>query len=69
MTVAGDVQSFISRLAPEAVCDDCISDRLRLTVRQHANHKSRELAGAGGFERRKAECSLCGEEKLVTRRL
>jgi hypothetical protein len=68
MTVLDDVTKFISRLAPEAVCDDCIADRLRLTIRQHANHKTRELAGGDGFERRKAECSLCGSSKLVIRR-
>ena len=34
-------------------------------MRQHANHKTRELAGTGGFERRKDAGSLCGNEKLV----
>jgi hypothetical protein len=48
--------------------DDCIAERLELSVRQHANHKTRELAGQGGFERRKDVCSLCGETKLVIRR-
>jgi uncharacterized protein YaaQ len=69
MTVLDDVRALISRLSPQAVCDDCIADRLHLSVRQHANHKTRELAGTGGFERRKAPCSLCGSEKLVIRRL
>ena len=69
MTVLDDVRALISRLSPQAVCDDCIADRLHLSVRQHANHKTRELAGTGGFERRKAPCSLCGNEKLVIRRL
>ena len=68
MTVLDDVRGFIGRLAPDAVCDDCIADRLKLSVRQHANHKTRELAGTGGFERRKGQCSLCGTEKLVSRR-
>ena len=69
MTVLDDVRSFIARLAPDAVCDDCIADRLNLSVRQHANHKTRELAGSGGFERRKAPCSLCGSDKLVIRKV
>jgi uncharacterized protein YaaQ len=68
MTVAENVAAFVERLSPDAVCDDCIAERLELTVRQHANHKTRELAGTGGFERRKAPCSLCGAEKLVIRR-
>ena len=59
------VRAFIERLAPEPVCDDCITDRLSLSVRQHANHKTRELAGSPGFERRKDSCSLCGLIKLV----
>jgi hypothetical protein len=66
--VLEDVAAFVSRLSPDAVCDDCIADRLQLSVRQHANHKARELAGSEGFERRKAPCSFCGKEKLVIRR-
>jgi len=68
MTVLDQVRALIERLAPEPVCDDCIAERLGLSVRQHANHKTRELAGQGGFERRKDSCSLCGETKLVIRR-
>lgn len=68
MSVADDVRAFVTRLSPDAVCDDCIAGRLGLTVRQHANHKTRELAGTDGFERQKAACSLCGEVKLVIRK-
>lgn len=68
MTVLQDVAAFVTRLAPEPVCDDCIADRLHLSVRQHANHKTRELAGSQGFERRKGHCSLCGGDKKVIRR-
>lgn len=67
MTVLDDVRRFIARLAPGAVCDDCIAERLGLSLRQHANHKTRELAGSGGFERHKGACSLCGADKLVIR--
>lgn len=68
MTVLDDVRNLIARSAPEAVCDDCIAERLQLSVRQHANHKTRELAGVDGLERRKGPCSLCGSDKLVIRR-
>ncbi len=68
MTVLEDVQALVLRLSPKPVCDDCISKTLKLSVRQHANHKTRELAGSGGFERRKDKCSLCGSEKLVIRK-
>lgn len=68
MTVLDEVRALVTRLSPEAVCDDCIADRLGLSVRQHANHKARELAGADGFERRKGRCSLCDADKLVIHR-
>lgn len=67
MTVLEDVRRLIERLSPEPVCDDCIAERLGLSVRQHANHKTRELAGDHGFERSKAACTLCGTVKLVIR--
>jgi hypothetical protein len=65
MTVVDDVARLIARLAPKAICDDCITERLQLSGRQHAGHKSRELAGTLGFVRSKGECSLCGANKLV----
>lgn len=68
MTVLDDVERFVSRLSPEPVCDDCIAGKLGLSIRQRANHKTRELAGSNGFERRKDVCSLCGDTKLVIRR-
>ncbi len=68
MTVLDDVRALVARLSPQAVCDDCIADRLGLSVRQHANHKTRELAGSDGFERRKDICDLCESEKLVIRK-
>lgn len=66
-SVFGRVKSFVERLAGQPVCDDCIADRLGLSVRQHANHKTRELAGMPGFERQLGECSLCGANKKVIR--
>jgi hypothetical protein len=69
MTVLDDVRALIERLSPEAVCDDCITERLGLSVRQHANHKTRELAGMNGFRRCKEACTLCGAAKIVIRRV
>lgn len=68
MTVIDDVRALIDRLSPEPICDDCIADRLKLSVRQHAIQKTRELAGLNGFERHKDICSKCFGEKLVIRR-
>jgi len=65
MTVLDDVREFLQRKAPSAVCDDCIADSLKLSVRQHANHKTRELAGASGFRRRQDVCSMCKNVKKV----
>jgi len=66
-TVLDQVRALIERLAPEPVCDDCITERLGLGIRQHATHKTRELAGSAGFERRIQACSLCGATKKVIR--
>ncbi|HYJ53176.1 MAG TPA: hypothetical protein VEW04_08380 [Allosphingosinicella sp.] len=68
MTVLDDVRALVLRLSPQAICDDCIAERLSLSVRQHANHKTRELAGTQGFERRMDRCSLCSSDKLVIRK-
>ena len=62
------VRSFVERLAPAAVCDDCITDRLGLAAREDANRKTRELAGTAGFERRIGKCSLCEIKKTVIHR-
>ncbi|OJY60537.1 MAG: hypothetical protein BGP16_05645 [Sphingobium sp. 66-54] len=66
-TVLSQVRALIERLAPEPICDDCITQRLGLSVRQHANHKTRELAGMNGFERQIGPCALCGSQKKVIR--
>lgn len=68
MTILDAVRNFATRLSPDPVCDDCVAEKLDLSVRQHANHQTRELAGSEGFEARKDRCSLCGDEKLVIRR-
>ena len=69
MTVLEDVRALVEKMKPTAVCDDCIKDRLGLSVRQHANHKTLELADAPEFDRRKNYCSVCGSVKLVIRRI
>ena len=70
MTVLEDVQAFISARSPKAICDDCIADGLKLSVRQHANHKTRELSKLKGFDRREGTCSICGDHnKKVIRQL
>lgn len=67
-TVLDRVKALIVRLAPEPICDDYITERLGLSVRQHANHKTRELAGQHGFERQTGACSMCQGIKIVIRK-
>lgn len=69
MTILEQVRALVVRLSPAPICDDCIADKLNLSVRQHANRKTRELAGSNGFERKKEACSFCDVEKLVIRRV
>lgn len=65
MTVLEDVRSLVVSINPNAICDDCITQRLNLTVRQHANVKTREIAKDREFTRQHDKCSSCGAEKLV----
>lgn len=39
MTVLEDVSALIERLSPDAICDNCITEELNQTIRQHTNHK------------------------------
>jgi hypothetical protein len=66
--VADKIKGLIAVLAPEPICDDCIVERLGLSAPHQASQRTRELAGEGGFERRKDRCALCDEDKIVTRR-
>ena len=67
MTVLDDVRDLVIRRSPQAICDDCIASELRLSVRQHANTKTRELARVQKFDRRKDICRVCGARKIVIR--
>jgi hypothetical protein len=66
--VTDRVEALIGRLAPGAICDECIVERLALNAPHLASHRTRELAGMRGFERREDGCAICGEVKSVTRR-
>lgn len=61
------VDKFVRRLAPEAVCNDCIAGKLGISDQAEAAHATRMLAGANGFERIKDRCSICGLIKSVIR--
>lgn len=65
MTVLSDVENLIIARSPGALCDDCIKEVLGLSVRQHANHKTRELEKSPKFMREYGLCSRCSKTKLV----
>jgi hypothetical protein len=65
---AGTCSALVERLSPKPICDDCVAGKLDVSVRQQAIVKTRELAGAGDFERRKDVCSICGGDRIVIRR-
>ena len=67
MTVLEQVRSLLARMRPKAICDDCIADELKLTVRQHANHKTVALAKEPGFDRRVGPCAICkrSDKKVI----
>ena len=67
MTVLEQVREFLIKNSPMAICDDCIAEKLGLNIRQHANHKTRQLAVMSGFDRRKDTCGICGSTKKVIR--
>ena len=67
-TLLDQVRALIERLSPAPICDDCITERLALSDRQHASQKTRELTGDHGFERIVAPCAICGATKTVIRR-
>lgn len=65
MTVKEQVSDLIKSKSPGPMCDDCIADALKLSVRQHANRKTIELGKAFGFKRNLGTCSICKNTKKV----
>jgi len=65
MTVLDQVRRLVDRLSPEPICDACIGERLGLAAREEGARAASELAGADGFERRRAACALCSETRPV----
>lgn len=67
MTIAGQIERLIEGLEGNAICDDCVTDRLNLSVRSQANVVTRELGNHEAFDRGKACCGLCDSVKTVIR--
>ena len=66
-TTLDRVRFLVGLLEPLPICDDCISSRLGLAVRQCEMHTTGELAGTQAFERQVGECAICGVRKRVIR--
>src|SRR3546814_8863947 len=54
MTIAGQIEQLIESLEGAATCDDCITDRLNLSVRSQAHAVTRDLGDDKWFDRGKA---------------
>jgi hypothetical protein len=65
MTISREIERLIVRLEGVPVCDQCLTDRLNLSVPSQANVVTRALAGQRGFERGRDTCGLCGKAKTV----
>ena len=66
-TVLEQVKGLIERLAPDPICDDCITERLSLANKATAIHATQELAGSPQFEWLAADCAICEQGKTVIR--
>lgn len=67
ITIAEQIERLIVRLDGAGICDDCIAERLDLDPGSAAHAVMGELGGRAGFERRKDNCTLCGESRTVVR--
>ena len=65
MTIAGQIEQLIASLSGASICDDCITDRLNLSVRSQANVVTRELGRSGEYDRAKTSCGQCGALKTA----
>jgi hypothetical protein len=67
MTIAGQIERLIESLQGLSICDDCVTDRLNLSVRSQANVVTRELGKLERFDRDKTPCGQCGAIKTAIR--
>ena len=65
--IADEICGYLKCVAPIALCDDCISDRIMLLVnRKRTMHITNALATTHEFRRSLARCATCGKHKKVT---
>lgn len=66
-TIAGQIEQLVETLGGARICDDCITDRLDLSVRSQANAVTRGMEGEEAFVREKGRCIDCARNKIVVR--
>ncbi len=68
-TILDNIRRLVERLAPAPVCDDCLTERVDPTATEDIRTAIGELTVTRGFDRIRDACSLCGEHKMVIRKL
>jgi hypothetical protein len=68
MTIPERIYAFLKRIAPKAICDDCLAKEAGVSQRQTVNTVASTLALTAEFDRRNGDCSICKNQKLVTRK-
>ena len=63
------IHRFLTQRTPAAVCDDCLATETGVSPRQQVNPIARALSLTTDFDRATGTCSVCHNEKLVTRSL
>ena len=66
MTVKDRVEELLTNIWPKAICDRCIAKKLKLSVSQHANQKTRELECSPSYVRKDGICDFChGHYRII----
>jgi len=66
MTKPEVIAGFLRAKKPEAYCDDCLYEELKLSTRQQAQVHTAAFAVTSDFSRSRGTCARCHEEKYVT---
>jgi hypothetical protein len=65
--IAEQVNNYLTKRRPDAVCDSCIADNLKLR-HQQANRVTMALGTTSDFTREPGVCVDCDRELITTRR-
>ncbi len=68
MTIAEQINLYLTQHSPNTFCDGCIARELSLTKPQHAQQVTSALGTTRDFVRDAGVCEMCGRGKKVIRR-